>query len=365
MKNFDKQTTTPKNRQRKASGLRTTMVSLTIVTGLAIAGILAFIWFSLSHVEQAKLNNAEPVTINIEKGSSLYSVKKQLEKYTEIHSTSFKIWARFNRNYNKVQAGLYEIPPNTGFVEALSIMLDGTVKQFSLTLIEGQTWAQWYDLISTNGDLSQDLGESKSIYARLVSPDSFCANQYNSIEGCLLPDTYYFTHNASAFSLVERAYSAMQATLDASWNNRFADIPIQTPYDLLILASIIEKETAINDEREEIAGVFANRLNQNMRLQTDPTVIYGIGEAYDGNITRKHLRTPTPYNTYVIKGLPITPIAMPGGASILAATRPALTDSLYFVATGNGGHYFSTNLAEHNAAVRRYLDVLKQRRQSN
>ena len=151
-----------------------------------------------------------------------------------------------------------------------------------------------------------------------------------------------------------RAHEALIAFVDEQWQQRALDLPINTPYEALILASIIEKETAVPEERSRIAGVFVNRLNSNMRLQTDPTVIYGIGDNFDGNITRKHLRTPTPYNTYVIKGLPPTPIAMAGKAAIKAALQPLETDEVYFVAKGDGSHQFSTTLEAHNAAVRKY-----------
>jgi UPF0755 protein len=343
----------------------TAFVIAVLFSALFIGGAL-FVWQSIENVKGVTLDISQPLTVEIKRGSSLYAVKRQLSQHANIDSLGFKLWARFHPEYNIVQAGLYEIPVNTRFVDALKMMRFGEVKQFSITLIEGQTWSQWYQILQQHPDLNNDLGDLESVYAALIrSDDAFCANQYASLEGCLLPDTYNFTHQSSAFSLVKRAYGAMHNSVDEKWNNRFADIPLKSAYEMLILASIIEKETALESEREEIAGVFVNRLNQNMRLQTDPTVIYGIGESYDGDITRKHLRTPTPYNTYVIKGLPITPIAMPSLASIHAASRPALTDSLYFVASGEGGHQFSTNLADHNRAVRRYLDKLKQNRNND
>jgi len=326
---------------------------LSLIIGLCAA---ALVYKSIDNIETARLSNTSNILLNVPVGSSLYSVKKQLEAYSDISSFDFKLWAKVNPEYTKIQAGTYEIDAGMSLRALLEKMSAGDVKQYSITLIEGLTWQQWYSAISKHPDLTQDLGGAEDVYAKLVSDDtSFCSNQYRKIEGCLLPDTYFFVYQDSAFSIIKRAYQAMRAELDQHWQDRFLDIPIVSPYEALILASIIEKETAIDSEREEIAGVFVNRLNQNMRLQTDPTVIYGIGNDFDGNITRKHLRTPTPYNTYTIKGLPITPIAMPSRRSLFAATRPALTDSLYFVATGDGGHDFSTNLADHNAAVQRYL----------
>lgn len=179
-------------------------------------------------------------------------------------------------------------------------------------------------------------------------------NEASSAEGLFLADTYFFTANTAASSILKRAHKAMLDYVETQWQQRQADLPLNSPYDALILASIIEKETAVSEERTKIAGVFVNRLRKNMRLQTDPTVIYGIGDTYDGNITRKHLRTPTPYNTYTIKGLPPTPIAMAGKEAIWAALNPMETDALYFVARGDGSHEFSSSLAAHNAAVRKY-----------
>jgi UPF0755 protein len=179
-------------------------------------------------------------------------------------------------------------------------------------------------------------------------------SEASSAEGLFLADTYFFTANTATSSILTRAHKAMLDYVETQWQQRQADLPLNSPYDALILASIIEKETAVSAERTKIAGVFVNRLRKNMRLQTDPTVIYGIGDAYDGNITRKHLRTPTPYNTYTIKGLPPTPIAMAGKEAIWAALNPMETDALYFVARGDGSHEFSSSLAAHNAAVRKY-----------
>ena len=340
--------------------MKAIVITLCTMVIIFAVGVASFVYLSVQAIEGTTLNNDTEIIVEVSKGSSLYSVKNQLSQYAELESIDFKIWAKLNPEFNKIQAGYYEFPTNIKLVDALATMRSGKVKQFGITLIEGQTWLQWYTTIRNNPILKQDLGEADSVYHKLVqSNDEFCANAFENIEGCLLPDTYYFVYNASALSIVKRAYIAMDEVLNNAWQNRFADIPIQSPFEIIILASIIEKETAIENERDEIAGVFVNRLNKGMRLQTDPTVIYGIGTNFDGNITRKHLRTPTPYNTYVIKGLPITPIAMPSKASLLAATRPATTDALYFVATGTGGHYFSSSLAEHNAALKRYLDLLK------
>ncbi|OJI45892.1 putative aminodeoxychorismate lyase [Vibrio vulnificus] len=184
---------------------------------------------------------------------------------------------------------------------------------------------------------------------------------YEKLEGLFLAETYHYTYGTSDVELLKRAHEKLNRVLDKHWQQRQDKLPLKNSYEALILASIIEKETAIDEERERVASVFVNRLNKRMRLQTDPTVIYGMGEAYDGNIRKKDLRTPTPYNTYVINGLPPTPIAMAGEASIAAALNPENSSYLYFVASGKGGHVFSKTLAEHNRAVRAYLRELKKR----
>jgi len=331
-----------------------------VVIGILLCGLIAAIaWHKMSQITQLQLNNTQSVDLTVASGSSLYGVKNQLQDYVNIDDIGFKLWVKLNPQYSKIQAGLYELPARARLVDVISLINSGKVKQFSITLLEGQTITQWLSLIKSTNTLQQDLTSLANLYGKIVQEQSFCRNEYLSLEGCLLPDTYFYTYQEPASSILKRAYTAMDKVLDEAWKNRFLDVPIHSKYETLILASIIEKDTAIDSERAEIAGVFANRLNKNMRLQTDPTVIYGIGESYDGNITRKHLRQETPYNTYVIKGLPITPIAMSSQLSILAATQPALTDAYYFVASGDGGHTFSVTLAEHNKAVQVYLKQLR------
>lgn len=332
------------------------MFTLLLFLLLISAAVGAFVWQKITAIEDLRLGVETTTEFEVVKGQSLYKVIDNLSQFTKIDELGFKLWLQFNPEYESIQSGVYELPVNAGLIEVLDLMSVGKVKQLGVTLIEGQTIAQWLITLSTAQGVLHDIDSKDALYKKLNAADyEFCANQYSSIEGCLLPDTYFYTHGTSSTDILKRAFTAMQDYIEDVWPSRFADIPINSQYEALILASIIEKETAIESERTEIAGVFVNRLNMNMRLQTDPTVIYGIGDSYDGNITRKHLRTLTPYNTYVIKGLPITPIAMPNKASIDATLFPALTDSLYFVATGNGGHQFSTNLNDHNKAVRDYL----------
>ncbi len=317
----------------------------------------------INTIDNAVLTNNQPIEFEVPPGANLYGIKSDLSSYVSFNDVLFKVWVRFNPQYSQIQAGLYEIEPQSKLTDVLAMMNQGKVKQFSITLVEGLRFDQWLGSLAQTDRLIFDIESERNLYRELIeNSDNFCRNQYESLEGCLLPDTYFFAKGTKASEIIKRAFWSMQTQLESLWATRFKDIPIETKYQALILASIIEKETAIESERSEIAGVFANRLELNMRLQTDPTVIYGIKDNFDGNLTRAHLRQATPYNTYVIKGLPITPIAMPNQASIQAALQPALTDSLYFVATGNGGHQFSTNLKDHNQAVREYLNTLKNRK---
>jgi len=233
----------------------------------------------------------------------------------------------------------------------LETLAAGLVVQHRVTLVEGWTFAQLADRLQANEVLEHrvDLSDPANW------PDLLSALDIEHPEGWFLPETYQFTRGDSDLDILTRAHRSMRAELDQAWAARAEDLPLKSPYELLILASIVEKETALDSEREEIAGVFVRRLRKGMRLQTDPTVIYGLGEGFDGDIRRRDLEADTPYNTYTRGGLPPTPIAMPGRASLWAAARPADGESLYFVADGRGGHTFSVTLEEHQAAVNRLL----------
>ena len=244
--------------------------------------------------------------------------------------------------------------PGQSLVDVFTLFTEGDEHFFAVSLVEGLTLAQWLESLKQNTDLVFDLNEEKLNQLTQDNGVDWCCGSVRQSEGVYLADTYFFTKGTAASEILKRAHRALIDFVSREWEQRDAELPLATPYEALILASIIEKETAIPEERDMISGVFVNRLNKNMRLQTDPTVIYGIGPTFDGNITRKHLRTATPYNTYVIKGLPPTPIAMAGKSAIHAALHPLPTDALYFVAKGDGSHQFSTSLADHNAAVRKY-----------
>ena len=249
----------------------------------------------------------------------------------------------------QIKFGEYRIADNETPRSLLTKLSQGKVIQYPFTIVEGTNSYQLLEQLKKASHLKQDINLTVEGILKQLNIDS------THIEGWFYPDTYHFSKGDSVSALLTRATQQMQSVLAKEWQNRAVGLPYKNPYEALIMASIIEKETALASERGKIAGVFVRRLNLNMRLGTDPTVIYGIGPEFNGDITYKDLRTRTPYNTYMIKGLPPTPIAMPGQASIHAALNPEEGDALYFVATGDGGHYFSATLEEHNQAVKRWL----------
>lgn len=249
------------------------------------------------------------------------------------------------------RVGEFELQAGMTPRQVLAHLASGKVIQYRFTIVEGWGFKQLAQALSRRGDLVQDPalhdpGEwnFKQLFEEMEHP-----------EGWFLPETYVFVRGDSTASILTRAYQSMLAELDDAWASRDTGLPLSNPYELLILASIIEKETALDSERGEIAGVFVRRLNKRMRLQTDPTVIYGMGDQYAGDIRRKDLRTDTPYNTYTRHGLPPTPIALPGRASLQAAAHPQPGETLYFVADGKGGHTFSRTLEEHQKAVNKLI----------
>jgi UPF0755 protein len=249
------------------------------------------------------------------------------------------------------RAGEYRLDHGLKPRELLAKFAGGWVVQHRVTLVEGWTFRQVVAGLGAQPLLEQRLDPlDPAQWPELLSDLGV-----DEPEGWFLPETYLFVRGDSDLDILARAHLAMQETLALAWASRDEGLPLETPYELLILASIIEKETGVEDERAQIAGVFTRRLRKGMRLQTDPTVIYGLGSSFDGDLRRRDLEADTPYNTYTRRGLPPTPIAMPGRASILAAAHPAPGDALFFVANGNGGHTFSATLEEHQAAVNKLL----------
>ena len=257
----------------------------------------------------------------------------------------FQVIAKLDPTLTDLKAGLYELDASA-VIDNIRRINQGAQVSFSFTIIEGQPLRDVVANIQKQAHLSQDL-DTENLATQI-------SNTQENLEGWLFPDTYHYHSEDSASGLLKRAYNKMQQELDAAWQSRAPDLVLSSPYEALILASIIEKETGLASERPLISAVFTNRLRTNMRLQTDPTVIYGIGADFDGDIKRKDLTTYTPYNTYKIKGLPPTPIAMPSKAAILAAVNPPESEYVYFVAKGDGSHQFSKTLQEHNRAVKQY-----------
>ncbi|CAM3651889.1 putative aminodeoxychorismate lyase [Vibrio aerogenes CECT 7868] len=261
---------------------------------------------------------------------------------------------RFYPQLTHIKAGTYQIHPGESFKVILSRFVAGDEFQFSITMIEGSRFKDWLNKLSQSPHLQHTL-------SGLTEPEiaEKLGISHKKLEGLFLAETYHFTDGTSDLDILQRAHVKLNQVLNQAWQNKAEHLPLKSPYEALILASIIEKETSVDAERKRIASVFVNRLNKKMRLQTDPTVIYGMGDQYNGNIRKKDLRTPTPYNTYVIRGLPPTPIATVGVASLQAVMNPEKTNYLYFVASGQGGHVFSKSLSEHNRAVRNYLKQLR------
>lgn len=258
----------------------------------------------------------------------------------------------------RFKAGTYRLTKGMSVLDMLRLFNSGKEAQFSVRFIEGSRLQDWWQTLDAAPYLKHTL---KGKTPQDVM-DALGAKDLPSLEGWLYPDTYHYTAGATDLSLLKRAYQHMKQQVDSLWDGRAKTLPYKTPEDLVTMASIIEKETGVGEERGKVASVFVNRLRIGMRLQTDPTVIYGLGESYSGNLTRKNLEQPTAYNTYVISGLPPTPIAMPGKASLEAAAHPEKTPYLYFVADGKGGHVFNTNLQSHNQSVRDYLKTLRDKK---
>ncbi len=259
-------------------------------------------------------------------------------------------WFRLSGQSRDIKAGSYEFAPGTTPRSLLSKLVRGEQAFRSITLLEGWNHRQVFELVRASAVLTQDTEgmSSADIMALIGYPG-------RHPEGRFFPDTYRVTKRATASSVLRQAAQAMDKRLADAWAQRDSAVPLRSPDEALILASIIEKETGLESDRKRIGGVFSNRLRIGMRLQTDPTVIYGLGERFDGNLRRDDLQTDTPYNTYTRAGLPPTPIAMPGAASLRAAVQPGETNAIYFVARGDGSSQFSATLEEHNAAVRRYI----------
>lgn len=333
---------------------------------LAIVGILllfagtgALWWFQEALDAPLELPENGQL-LEVERGRSLTSIANELAEGGSLRHPRIVSWhGRITGEAARVQAGEYQLQPGTTGRSLLRQLVSGQVMLHSLTVLEGWNVRELLAAIDAHPAIERTL--------QAESPEQLAAAldlQHPHAEGWFFPDTYRFPRGTTDVEVLTVAHELMQEKLAAAWAKRAEGVNLATPYEALILASIVERESALESERPRIAGVFTRRLERGMRLQTDPTVIYGLGVEFDGNLTRRHLTTDTPYNTYTRKGLPPTPIALPGEGALFAAVNPDSGNTLYFVATGrdDGSHVFTESLEEHNAAVARYLAELRRRR---
>lgn len=296
-----------------------------------------------------------PFDFSLQPGSSLKSVAHQMKQAGVLHDELiFVLLGRVLGQSGQIKPGNYQLTKPASLLELLQIVSKGRVVQSELTIIEGWSFKQFREALNAAPKLRHDsLGLSNVEIMRQIGATE------NHPEGLFFPDTYIFPSGSSDLALLKRAYQTMQRRIQESWQNRNKDLPFDTPYKALILASIVEKETGKARDRDMIASVFVNRLRKGMRLQTDPTVIYGMGDKFDGNIRKRDLLKDTEYNTYTRYGLTPTPIALPGRESLQAVMHPATSSALYFVARGDGSSQFSDSLIDHNKAVNRYQLKIK------
>jgi UPF0755 protein len=332
---------------------------LVVVVLLVAATAGGYLW--LRDTYYAPGAATDTVRIQVEPGASVRTVLMELSKQGALtQPRAVELYVRIARHVSghqpRIQVGMYEIPAGASPAQILELFDQGRVVLEQLTIIEGSRFADLRHTLDSHAAVTHTLqGKGdEEVMTALGHAGEFP-------EGRFFPDTYRFAAKTTDAEILGLAYTAMQRTLDEAWRQHADNLPFETPYEALILASIVEKETGLPAERPKIAGVFVTRLRMGMRLQTDPSVIYGLGASYDGDIRTRDLTTDTPYNTYTRAGLPPTPIALPGRESILAAVRPQETGEIYFVATGtgDGGHHFSKTLEEHNAAVKSYLEHLR------
>ena len=329
---------------------------LVIIAGALLAGGL---WKTKQFAESPLLISQQTY-YTLPAGSGRVVLEAELEQQHIMPDSPWFGWLlKIEPQLARFKAGTYRLEPGMTVRQLLELLASGKVAQFPVRFIEGQHLTEWLKSLREAPYLRHELKDDQlSTVAAALKLDP------NDTEGWFYPDTYLYTADMSDLSLLRQAHQRMVKLVDDVWQQRAPNLPYTDKNQLLTMASLIEKETAIGEERGEIASVFINRLHKGMKLQTDPTVIYGLGAAYSGTLTRKDLDTPTAYNTYVIPGLPPGPIAIPSKASLLAAAHPQTSDYLYFVANGNGGHTFTTNLASHNRAVQVWRKIEDQRQAS-
>ena len=341
-----------------------------LVLGLIAAFLLVMVYQTLfGRIEQAEQK------LTIEKGDTYYGLLPQWQEQIPLFSSSIAKFYIKSQIDTSLHAGIYQLPENPTIVEALQILEQGEkVAMVKVQIIEGKTSKDLYQNLRDNSGIKKEIltadADNASIAQALdltgILPDSVTDSDdpivNHNLEGWFTPDTYYYAEGATDKQVLSDLYKRQQQALTTAWENRAPNLPYNSPYEALVMASIIEKETSVPSERPLVSAVFNNRLNKGMRMQTDPTIIYGMGSRYNGNIRRNDINEKTAYNTYQIDGLPPTPIALPSAASIEATLHPADSEALYFVATGTGGHKFTSSLAEHNKAVQDYLRVMREKK---
>ena len=339
---------------------------ITLFGSILLIALSKWGWQDYQNSLKAPAISGNTVLFEINKGDSFNkTIDKLLKQNVNINPFWFNVYAVQTKAFNKLKVGEYELSPGLSIPEILTQLVQGKTKQHTITFPEGWSFKEILKEVENNPNIDHSI-KSISIERLLTQLEYNTTSQkqasndtnlelypksISSPEGLLFPDTYFFEKHTLDITLLKRAYDKMQLVINQEWQHKAENLPFKTPYEALILASIVEKETAQISERPLIAGIFIRRLQAGMLLQTDPTVIYGMGEGYQGNISYNDLKTATPYNTYQIKGLPPTPIAMPGRDAINATLHPDTSANLYFVARGDGTHQFSATLKDHNMAV--------------
>ena len=327
-------------------------VLLLVLLGIA-AGV--GVW-KVRQLANSHLTIKQETIFTLKAGTGRLALGKQLYEEKLINRPRVFQWLlKVKPELANFKAGTYRLTPQMTVRDMLKLLASGKEAQFPIRFVEGMRLSDWLKQLREAPFIKHTLKDDS--YATVAEALKLAHPEW--VEGWFFPDTWLYTANTTDVALLKRAHERMKKAVQEAWDGKAEGLPYKMPNDLVTMASIVEKETAVASERDRVSSVFINRLRIGMRLQTDPTVIYGMGDSYNGKLSRKDLETPTPYNTYVINGMPPGPIAIPGAASLQAAAHPAKTPYLYFVADGKGGHTFNTNLASHNQAVQVYIKALK------